>query len=128
MTHVRGKVRLNKMEDNSILNSIKKLLGLSLDYNPFDADIILHINTVFANLAQMGVNPSGNENGFSISDSSTTWSEFTNDNNLLNNVKSYVYLKVRMIFDPPTVGSITESFNNQIRELEYRLYTQEGGY
>lgn len=116
--------------DNSILNDVKKMLGLTLDYNPFDIDIITHINSVFANLAQMGVYAHGDEeqSGFEIKDSSTTWDEFTNDNKLKNNLKSYVYLKVKVLFDPPASSTILESFNNQIKELEYRLYTQEGGY
>lgn len=113
-------------EKDSILNSIKKLLGMPLDYTPFDTDIITHINTVFANLAQMGVCPS--EKGFQIEDSSTEWSEFTDDDMLINNVKTYVYLKVRLIFDPPANGTIIESIKSQINELEYRLYTQKGGY
>lgn len=116
--------------DNSILNDVKKMLGLTLDYNPFDVDIIIHINSVFANLAQMGVYAHGDEEqaGFEIKDSSTTWDEFTNDNKLKNNLKTYVYLKVKVLFDPPASSTISESFNNQIKELEYRLYTQEGGY
>ena len=113
-------------EKDSILNSIKKLLGMPLDYTPFDTDIIIHINTVFANLAQMGVCP--NEQGFQIEDSSTEWSEFTDDDMLINNVKTYVYLKVRLIFDPPANGTIIDSINNQINELEYRLYIQKGGF
>lgn len=114
------------MEDHSILDDIKKLLGMPICYTAFDTDIITHINTVFANLAQMGVCP--NEQGFQIEDSSTEWSEFTDDDTLINNVKTYVYLKVRLIFDPPANGTIIESINRQISELEYRLYTQKGGY
>ena len=109
----------------SILNSVKKMLGMPIEYGPFDGDIIVHINSVFANLAQMGVGP---KDGFSISDSSTTWDEFIGEKTLINNVKSFMYLKVRLMFDPPTIGAVLESYNNQIKELEYRLYTQEGGY
>lgn len=112
-------------DTDSILNSVKKMLGMGIDYEPFDADIIIHINSVFANLHQMGVGP---QNGFSISDSSTKWSDYTNDDSLMNNVKSYMYLKVRLLFDPPTASSVLESFNNQIKEFEYRLYTLKGGY
>lgn len=115
------------MKEESILNSIKKLLGLPIDYNPFDMDIIIHINSVFATLAQMGVTPKEQE-GFSIEDSSITWSSFTDDDILLNNVKSYVYLKVKLLFDPPVNSTVMESINRQINELEYRLYTQKGGY
>lgn len=111
--------------DKSILNSIKKLLGMSVDYNPFDDDIIIHINSVFSTLNQMGVGPA---NGFSIEDSSTTWDEYTEDESVKNIVKTYMFLKVRLLFDPPTLGSVTESINNQLKELEYRLYTWKGGY
>lgn len=117
---------MNAQDTLSILDSIKKLLGMPSEYTAFDADIIIHINTIFANLAQMGVCP--NENGFQITDNSTTWSEFTEDNALINNVKSYVYLKVRLIFDPPANSTLVASIENQIKELEYRLYTQKGGY
>ena len=111
--------------DKSILNSIKKLLGMTVDYNPFDDDIIIHINSVFSTLNQMGVGPS---NGFSIEDSSTTWDEYTEDESVKNIVKTYMFLKVKLLFDPPTLGSVTESINNQLKELEYRLYTWKGGY
>lgn len=117
---------MNNQDTLSILNSIKKLLGMPSEYTAFDADIIIHINTIFANLAQMGVCP--NEHGFQITDNSTTWSEFTNDDMLINNVKTYIYLKVRLIFDPPANSVLVESINNNIRELEVRLYTQKGGY
>lgn len=117
---------MDNQATKSILNSIKKLLGLPVEYTAFDADIQIHINTVFANLAQMGVCP--NTNGFQIEDASTEWSEFTEDDTLINNVKSYVYLKVRLIFDPPANSTLVASIENQIKELEYRLYTQKGGY
>ena len=114
------------MENNdSILNSVKKMLGLGSEYNPFDTEIIIHINSVFASLSQMGVGPT---EGFMIEDSSTIWSEFIGDDKLINNVKSYMYLKVKLLFDPPTNSALIESINNQIRELEYRLYIQKGGY
>lgn len=112
-------------DDNSILNNIKKLLGMPLDYNPFDQDIVIHINSVFSTLNQMGVGPSNN---FQITDSSTTWDEYAEDEGVLNIIKSYVYLKVRLLFDPPANATIIESINNQIKELEYRMYTWKGGY
>lgn len=104
----------------SILTSIKKLLGISEDYEQFDADIIMHINTVFLNLAQLGVGPS---NGFFIEDSSATWSDFVNieDNAQLQAIKTYVYLKVKLLFDPPLSSSVIESINRMIAELEWRL-------
>ena len=112
--------------EESILNSIKKLLGLPYEFTPFDQDIIIHINSVFSTLAQMGICP--NTDGFEISDSSTKWSDFTQNNKLINGVKSYIYLKVRLMFDPPASSAVMVSFNNQIKELEYRLYTERGGY
>lgn len=104
----------------SILTSIKKLLGISEDYEQFDADIIMHINTVFLNLTQLGVGPS---KGFFIEDSSATWSDFIDveDNAQLQAVKTYVYLKVKLLFDPPLSSSVIESINRMIAELEWRL-------
>lgn len=111
---------------DSILDTIIKMLGMPACYDDFNVDIVTHINTAFANLAQMGVCPS--EDGFQILDNSTTWSEFTEDNMLLNNVKTYIYLKVRLLFDPPANATLVDSINSQIKELECRLYTQKGGY
>lgn len=104
----------------SILTSIKKLLGISEEYTQFDSDIIMHINTVFLNLTQLGVGPSS---GFFIEDSSAEWSDFVNieDNAQLQAIKTYVYLKVKLLFDPPLSSSVTESYNRQIAELEWRL-------
>ena len=102
----------------SILNSIKKLLGMTSDYTCFDKDLIIHINTVFAILTQLGVGP---ETGFSISDNSAIWNDFTSDMKVLESVKSYMYLKVRLLFDPPTSSFVMESMNRQIAEFEWRL-------
>lgn len=102
----------------SILTSIKKLLGIAEEYEHFDQDIVMHINTVFMILAQMGVGP---ENGFTIEDETSTWSDFTKDSIQIEAVKSYVYLKVRLMFDPPQSGTVTESINRTISELEWRL-------
>ena len=102
----------------SILTSIKKLLGITEEYEHFDQDIIMHINSVFMILTQMGVGP---EEGFTISDSTTTWNEFTNDDKKIEAVKSYVYLKVRLLFDPPASSSVMEAINRSISELEWRL-------
>ena len=111
--------------DRSILDSIKKLLGMPTDYNPFDSDIIVHINSAFALLQQMGVGP---EQGFSIQDNSTTWDEYVEDQSVKNIVKTYVFLKVRLSFDPPASPQVMTSINNQIQELECRMYTWKGGY
>ena len=103
---------------DSILTSIKKLLGITEDYTHFDADIIIDINSVFMILRQLGVGP---VDGFNITDSSQTWHDYlSDDESKLSAVKTYVYLKVRLMFDPP-VGSVLESYNNQIKELEWRL-------
>lgn len=104
----------------SILTSIKKLLGISEEYDQFDADIIMHINSVFLNLTQLGVGPS---KGFYIEDKSAEWSDFVNieDNAQLQAIKTYVYLKVKLVFDPPLSSSVIESINRQIAELEWRL-------
>ena len=103
---------------DSILTSIKKLLGITEEYEHFDQDIIMHINSVFMILTQMGVGP---EEGFTISDSTTTWNEFTNDDKKIEAVKSYVYLKVRLLFDPPASSSVMEAINRSISEFEWRL-------
>lgn len=103
----------------SILTSIKKLLGIAEDYKQFDADIIMHINSVFADLAQMGVGPS---NGFVIWDDTAIWDDFIPDDLLLNSVKSYMHLRVKILFDPNSVGSSTlASYERQIAQWEWRL-------
>lgn len=102
----------------SILTSIKKLLGISEDYEQFDNDIIMHINTVFLNLTQLGVGP---DTGFSIEDKYAEWRDFIKDDEKLQAVKSYVYLKVKLLFDPPLSTAVIESMNRAIAELEWRL-------
>ena len=103
---------------DSILTSIKKLLGIDEEYTQFDNDIIMHINTVFLNLTQLGVGP---EEGFLIEDDAATWDDFIGDSNQLQAVKTYVYLKVKLLFDPPLSSSVIESINRIISELEWRL-------
>lgn len=105
----------------SILTSVKKLLGVAEEYTHFDADIIMYINSVFLALNQIGVGP---EEGFSIVDASTEWSDYMDDGILLNTIKPYVYLKVRQLFDPPTSSSAAESMNNIIKEFEFRITIQ----
>lgn len=105
-------------EMDSILLSVKKMIGIPNDYDVFDTDIILHINTVFDGLNQMGVGP---EEGFSISDSSTEWSEFLTFGKNSEMVKTYMYLKVRMLFDPPSNGTLSNLLSEQIKEYEWRL-------
>ena len=102
----------------SILTSIKKLLGIEEEYTQFDNDIIMHINSVFLNLTQLGVGPA---EGFLIEDDTATWEDFIGDSNQLQAVKSYMYLKVKLLFDPPLSSSVIESMNRMIAELEWRL-------
>lgn len=104
--------------ETSILTSIKKLLGVAEDYAEFDEDIMTHINSVFLNLTQLGVGP---EEGFMIENDTAEWGDFINDSVQLQAVKTYVYLKVKLLFDPPLSSSVTESINRMIAELEWRL-------
>lgn len=103
---------------DSILTSIKKLLGITEEYTHFDTDLIIHINSVFATLTQLGVGPS---EGFVIVDKNDNWEQFTDDNILIESVKSYVYLKVKLLFDPPTSSAVIESYKQMINEFEWRL-------
>ena len=103
---------------DSILTSVKKMLGIPEDYEQFDMDIIMHINSVLTILNQLGVGP---EEGFVITDKSTVWTDFIGDSTLIELVKSYVYLKVRLIFDPPQSSSVIEAINRQISEFEWRI-------
>lgn len=102
----------------SILTSVKKLLGITEDCTDFDSDIIMHINTVFTILTQMGVGP---EEGFSIEDKSKKWDEFISNKLYFESVKTYVFLKVKLLFDPPLSTAVMESINRMISELEWRL-------
>jgi len=106
--------------DVSILTTVKKSLGLVEDDASFDTDILLFINSVLANLNQIGVGP---ENGFQIEDNTATWESFLGTDPRLNNVKTFVYLKVRMLFDPPATSFAIAAIENQAKELEYRIYT-----
>ena len=102
----------------SILTSIKLLLGIKEEYEYFDDQLIMHINSVFFILTQLGVGPS---EGFSIEDKFATWNEFLPDEQNLEAVKSYIHLKVKLLFDPPMSTAVTESINRLISELEFRL-------
>ena len=103
---------------NSILLSIKKLLNGGQDNSDFDPDLLIHINSVFAILQQLGVGP---ENGFFIHDESTTWSDYLGpDSAYLNMVKSYMAAKVRILFDPPVSSAVMESLNRTCQEFEWR--------
>ena len=102
----------------SILTSVKKMLGIPEDYEHFDADIIMHINSVFMILTQLGVGPA---EGFTIMDEDAIWSDFIQDKKTIESVKSYMYLKVRLLFDPPLSSAVLDSMNRLISELEWRL-------
>ena len=106
---------------DSILTSIKKLLGIEEDYTHFDPDIIMHINSALTVLNQLGVGPTA---GFVITSADETWSEYLGTTSNLDSVKPYVYLKVRLIFDPPSGTSTIEAFERQIKEFEWRLNAQ----
>jgi hypothetical protein len=104
--------------EESILTSTKKVLGLEASYIPFDLDVITHINAAFSLLNQLGVGP---EDGFSIEDDAAVWEDFGVSANQLHLIKTYVFLKVRVLFDPPGTSFLLESANNQIKEYEWRL-------
>lgn len=103
---------------DSILNSIKKLLGIDELYTHFDADIILGINTAFSTLTQIGAGPT---TGFSIYDKTSVWSDFIPDLSKMELLKSYVHLKVKLLFDPPSSSALIDVINKQISELEWRI-------
>lgn len=102
----------------SILNSTKKVLGLDEAYDAFDQDIIMHINSVFADLNQLGIGPLL---GYAITGPDEEWDDFTNGDILLNAVKSYVYLRVRLLFDPPGTSYLIAAMQEQIQKMEWRL-------
>lgn len=103
---------------DSILTSVKKMLGIDASYEHFDADIIMHINTVISILTQLGVGP---DSGYTITGTEDTWGDWVGESTSLSSVKSFVYLKVRLLFDPPTSSSLIDSYNRLISELEWRL-------
>lgn len=114
---------------DSILVSVKKMLGIVEEDINFDQDIIININSVIMFLNQLGIGP---ETGFYIADDTKTWSDLIGDRIDLEAVKTYVYLKVRLLFDPPSSAFVLESIDRQIAQLEWRLNVQaeklvEGG-
>lgn len=107
------------METESILTSIKKLLGIEGEYTQFDADLVMHINGVLSILTQLGVGPPA---GFSITGAEEKWSDFITERpNDFSLVKTYVHLKVKLMFDPPLSSAVIDSINRQISEFEWRL-------
>lgn len=105
----------------SILNTIKQMLGFEEDYDAFDTDIIININMVFNILMQMGCGP---QEGFSITGATEEWTDYITDMRKLEMVKTYVYLKVKQIFDPGTSSALNNAIDNQIKELEWRISVQ----
>lgn len=101
-----------------ILESIKKMLGIGEDYDHFDSDLIMHINSVFSILTQLGVGPT---EGYVVEDENDLWTDFIGDSTLIEMAKTYTYMKVRLIFDPPSSSAVMESYNNIIKELEWRI-------
>lgn len=103
----------------SILTSIKKLLGIAAEYTHFDMDIILHVNSVFSILTQLGVGPS---EGFSIIDDTAVWDDFiSSDDRQFLMVRTYVYMKTKLVFDPPTNSSHLQALKDAVAEYEWRL-------
>lgn len=108
---------------SSILLTIKKMLGIDEEYHPFDLDIIININSVFLQLNQLGVGP---DDPFRITNAEATWQEFLGDTQLdFPGVETLVYLRVRLLFDPPTNSFLVEEMRKQIAELEWRLMEQK---
>lgn len=104
--------------NESILNSIKKLLNISKDDKSFDTDIIIHINSVINMLLQLGVGP---KEGFRITDDSETWGDYISEEDNIDYIKTYIYLKVKSLFDPPLNSTVLEANKQIASELEWRL-------
>lgn len=104
--------------ETSILRSVKKILGLEPSYTVFDQDVMMFINGAFSTLTDLGVGPA---NGFAIDSATNVWSEFLGDITQLSSVKTYIHLRVKMVFDPPTTPYVIAAFEKQISELEWRL-------
>ena len=115
------------LNEPGILMTVKKLLGLTEEYTAFDMDIVVHINSVLSNLNQMGVGP---EEGFLVTGYEETWDDYITEPNpnKFQQVKTYIYQKVRVLFDPPANSNLLGALNKSLSELEYRLYTEKGGY
>lgn len=104
--------------NGSILDSVKNALGIMPDYTVFDMDVIMGINTAFATLQQLGVGP---EEGFEVLDKTSKWDDFTGGEKLLNSVKTYIFISVKLTFDPPTTSFAIEAMDKQRKEIEWRL-------
>lgn len=104
--------------EKSILNSIKKALGIDENYDVFDQVILMHTNSIFSVLNQLGIGP---KNGFEVVDDKVEWETYTRDDKMLNLVKSYIFIQVRLLFDPPTTSFAIEALKKQATEYEWRL-------
>lgn len=111
---------LRKFE-NGILNTVKMMLGLETDYDAFDIDVIIAINSAFMSLNQLGVGPEG---GFRIVDGTELWTDFIGDTKLLGSVQTYVYLRTKLVFDPPSTSFVLSAMQDEIKELGWRLNAQ----
>jgi hypothetical protein len=112
-------------DEASILDSTKKAIGIEPSATAFDSDIIMHINTAFFSLQQLGLGPAS---GFMIEDSATKWGDYLGEKTNFNAVKSYIYLRVRLLFDPPTTSFALDAISKQIQELEWRLNIEAERY
>lgn len=106
---------------DSIVLSIKKMLGLDENYTPFDTDVIIHINSAFMTLCQMGIGP---KEGFEVTDSSQKWTDFLTNRVMLGGVKTWVYLQVKMLFDPPANSFVMDAYKTQAEQILWRLNVQ----
>lgn len=104
--------------ENSILESTKKLLGIMPDYEHFDMDLIIYINSAISILRQIGIGP---KLGYRITSKNDLWGDFIGESHMIEDVKSYIYLRCRLIFDPPTNSFLVTAIENQITELTWRL-------
>lgn len=112
--------------DDSILISIKKMLGIDKDYDVFDLDVMININTILSVLYQLGVESAKD---FRIRGIEETWADLSNDTVLVSLLKDYIYLRVRILFDPPNNSFLLNSIEDQIKEFEWRINIQaEGGF
>ena len=102
----------------SILSTIKKMLGITEEYTQFDTDITIHINSIISVLTQIGVGPAS---GFLVVDKSNKWTDWLTTSTNLESVKSYIHVRVRLLFDPPTNSAVTKSYEQIIKELEWRI-------
>lgn len=110
---------------DSILDSLKQMVSIEKDYDVYDVDILININSIFSTLQQLGVGPT---EGFSIDDSEAVWDDFLAGDKKINNVKSYMYLRLKLLFDPPPTSFALEAVKEQIKEMEWRLMVQKDPY